>query len=84
MPPPPPDSNSTVLIDGNKEVTDDAVAAAAAVVDASVTSPPLENFVHTTVEQTNVAVKIAATLVADPIAGSYSEMDDEFGRVEPI
>lgn len=84
MPPPPPDSNSTVLIDGNKEVTDDAVAAAAAVVDASVTSPPIDNFVHTTAEQTAAVVQIAATLVADPIAGSYSEIDEDFGRVESI
>jgi len=70
MPPPPPPESQTVLIDGNKEVTDEAVAAAASVVDATVTSTPVDAVVQTTEEQTAAAAAVAAaTLVADPTAG---------------
>lgn len=62
MPPPPPDETTTVLVEGTKEVSEEAVAAAAAVVDASVADNVFKE------EQ---AAAVAATLVADPTAGSY-------------
>jgi len=46
------------------------VAAAASVVDATVTSTPVDAVVQTTEEQTAAAAAVAAaTLVADPTAG---------------
>jgi hypothetical protein len=77
MPPPPPSESATVLIDGTKEVTDEAVAAAAAVVDASVTSHPVDTVVQTTDEQTAAAAAVAATLVADPIADMVPDISEQ-------
>jgi hypothetical protein len=69
QPLPPRSKTSTVLLDGDGE-TADAVAAAAAVVDASVHSASVDS------HHTEVQTAVAATLVADPTAGSYNESND--------